>query len=148
MKVFLLILIFAFFIIFAFYIYSKYLLRVQVFEDMIYLTKYFRNSISYMKDDLNILLNNSYPNLHSVTRKYLVDKNNNKSFLNIGDRELINKYFDSLGHGDVCFEVNNLCYYENIFLERLNFHRENKKNGSLYLKLIIGLGVLVVIILI
>ena len=60
----------------------------------------------------------------------------------------IDHHITNSGCGDVNYEVNNLMYYENLFNERLLYHRENKKNGSLYFKLIIGLGALMIIILI
>lgn len=126
-------------------IYFKYLFRIQVFEDMVYITKYFKNNISFSKDDFDTLLNNCFSDLHKSTKNIL---NKNNSILNNSDNSLINNYFLSLGHGDVCYEIKNLEYYESLFLERLAFHKENKKLGSLYFKLLIGLGVLVVIILI
>lgn len=145
MRIFFLIVIFLFFVLFGVYIYKKYIYRIQIFEDMVYLTKYFKNNIAFTKDDFDVLLNSCLSNLNKITRSFLKE---NKGYLDKKDDLLINTYFNKLGFGDVCYEIKNLDYYETMFLDRLTFHKDNKKIGVLYLKLIISLGVLVFIIMI
>lgn len=146
MKIFFLIIFLLIFIILGMFVYSKYLFRVQIFEDMIFITKYIKNGISFLKDDLDVLLNKCYGNLHYITKKILKENKFTGVLSNI-DSDLIVNYFSFIGCGDVIYELNNLSYYENLFNEKLIYHKENKKNGNLYFKLIIGLGVLLIIIL-
>lgn len=146
MKVFLFIFIFALFVLFALFVYFKYLFRIYIFEDIVLLTKHLKNSIVFSKDCLDTLFNKISGQFHNITKKYLSNKDD--FILNSGDNEMVKRFFCSLGHGDVCYEISNLNYYENLFIERLNFHKENLKIGNLYLKLIIGLGILVIILLI
>jgi len=148
MKLFILILISLFFVFLSAAIYLKYIIRIKFFEDLIFISKYLKNSISFNKNSLNVLLNDAFKNIKSSTRKILTNKKAAKYILISDDISLTNSFFSDLGHGDVLFEVNTICYYDSLFLDRLEYHKTNKSNGSVYSKLIIGLGILLVILLI
>ena len=65
------------------------------------------------------------------------------------NKKTINDFFESLGRGDVTFELNNIDYYLNIFEDLSNKSKdEMKSKATVYFKLIIGLGLIVCILLI
>lgn len=69
--------------------------------------------------------------------------------INKKDILLINEFVNGLGIGDVDYEVNNISYYENIFDENRRLSKEKlNTDGKMYLKLIIGVGLAICIMLI
>lgn len=148
MKFFLLIILFLFFVSFGICVYFSYSIRVKVFRDMIHISNYLQNNISFNKCELNLLINKCYEDLSDTTKNLISNKNKFMPMMTNRDRKLINNFFCSIGKGDVRYEVENLRFYENELKERLKFHEDNQKNGSLYLKLIIGFGLMICIILI
>lgn len=147
MKIFLMIIMLVYFISLGIYMFLGYLYRVHLFEDMVMLSKNLKNNISFNKNDISTIISAQYKNLHFITKKALHNLNILDRFLKGSDRDCIYNFFNSLGSGDVDFEVSNLLYQGSVLEDRLTFHKDNLKNGNVYLKLIIGLGVLVVIVL-
>lgn len=147
MKIVILLFILTLFICFGLFFYLKYLYRIHIFQDILYIVKYLKNNIVFTKSNLNTLINECCSNIHNITKKFFVNDIKLNNILCKEDDDLLKRYFCSMGNGDVEYEINNLSYYENIFLERYEFHKKNKANGVLYFKLIIGVGLLVVILL-
>lgn len=150
MKFFLIILLFAFCVLIATFVYMYYLIRKKLFGDMVYICKYLKNNISFNKNEINVLLTDSFQNINSSS-KYIL-KNNSKSISKIFTKEnksLINDFFKSLGKGDVNFEINNIDYYLNNFENLESKSKEEIKTKALmYFKLIIGFGLILCILLI
>ena len=150
MKFFLIILLFAFCILIATFVYMYYLIRKKLFGDMVYICKYLKNNISFNKNEINVLLTDSFQNINTSS-KYIL-KNHSKSISKIftkGNKSLINDFFKSLGKGDVNFEINNIDYYLNNFENLESKSKEEVKTKALmYFKLIIGFGLILCILLI
>lgn len=150
MKIFLIVFIFLIFLSIGVWIYCKYYYRHQLFKDLCYVCSHLKNNITFRKDKISIILNESYSNISSNSKKLFlnISKSSNFIFKN-EDIELVRKFMNSLGKGDVDYEINNLNYYENNFNElRVNYHELLKKNGTMYIKLMIGIGLAVCVILI
>jgi len=151
MKIYLLIILMVLFIFVGILVYFKYYYRFVFHKDMVYLCKVFKNNISFNKDSIHKILNSNLNNISSVT-KIIIESccfNKKNFFINKYDFSLLSKFFESLGNGDIVFEINNLDYYQMEFNERQNLSKELlDKEGKMYLKLIIGIGLIVCIILI
>lgn len=150
MKFYLLIILFTCFVLFAIFIYNFYLFRKKLFNDLIYLCTYLRNSISFKKENINVLIEQSMGNM-SFSSRYLIDNRSNSIFKFFIKKEesIISNFFESLGKGDVSFELSNIAYYEEIFKNNYVLSSEElKSKGTMWLKLILGLGLIVCIILI
>lgn len=150
MKFFLLIILFALFVLIAIGIYLYFLYRSRLFVDLDYIARYLKNNITFNKNNLNILLTNSFDKI-SATSRYIL-KNTSSPFSKIilrKDYSTLNNFFKSLGKGDVTFEVENLDYYINIFENlKLSTNADMKNKAMVYFKLTIGLGLIVCILLI
>lgn len=149
MKIYLIILLFACFLLISILVYLYFLIRYKLYKDLVYICKYLKNNISFNKDDISTLLELSYEHI-SPTSKTMLNAESFKFFkvLKREDKININNFFNSLGKGDVDFEINNITYYENNFVE---FERTTKedltKRGLMYFKLIIGIGLIVCILI-
>ncbi|HBO48925.1 MAG TPA: hypothetical protein DD614_03740 [Clostridiales bacterium] len=149
MKFFLLIILFSLFVIFGIIVYMYYLYKQKLFFDIVYLCKYFKNNISFNKKNINELLNDCYPNISQSSRYFINNRNRLSKLLPKDNKKTINDFFESLGRGDVTFELNNIDYYLNIFEDLSNKSKdEMKSKATVYFKLIIGLGLIVCILLI
>ena len=150
MKFYLLILLFVFFVIVAISVYFKYYLRYVLFKDLVYICKYFKNNISFNKNNIHQLKCDVSKHISLYSRQIIFSENRNHHlFIHKRDSNIINEFFSSMGRGDVDFELNNLNYYENNFFEtKSNSYEKLNTDGKMYLKLIIGLGLAVCIILI
>ena len=150
MKFYLLIIIFALFVFVGIYIYCRYYFRNKLFKDMGYVIRYLKNSIAFRKDKINILLSEAYNGIAQSSRNLLKNiKNSNSVIYRKEDIFNIQKFLDSIGKGDVDYELNNLSYYENVFDEIKCSSKELlEKNGVMYIKLMIGLGAAICVMLI
>lgn len=111
--------------------------------------KYFKNNISFNKKNINELLNDCYQNISQSSRYFINNRNRLSKLLPKDNKKTINDFFESLGRGDVTFELNNIDYYLNIFEDLSNKSKdEMKSKATVYFKLIIGLGLIVCILLI
>lgn len=150
MKLFLLIILFALFVLMAIFVYLFYLYKSRLFGDLDYICKYLKNNISFNKNNLNILLTDSFKEISNTSRYILQNISSpiSKIFLK-SKSALINDFYKSLGKGDVPFEINNLEYYIKIFDDlKVTTKEEIKTKGLLYFKLIIGFGLIMCILLI
>ncbi len=151
MKLFFLITIFIFFAIVAVIVYLKYYYRFLLYKDLVYVCKSLRNNITFNKNTISSLLQSISPNISKFTSSIFELENENKKsfFVRNEDIVIVKGFLDSLGKGDVSYEINNITYYENDFVEKKSQAKENlEKDGKMYLKLIIGIGIAVCIILI
>lgn len=109
---------------------------------MVYICSNLKNSITYTKNDISSILNSINNRLSITTKSYL--RNGLKR-----EHSVLYTFFNSLGSGDVSYEINNIEYYENIFKDKLQEAKDDMtKKGMLYLKLLIALGLVICIILI
>ena len=149
MKLFLIFLLFASFVLVAIFVYMYYLVRQKLFFDLVYICRSLKNNISFNKNQINDLLTNIFKQINKTSR-YIIKKNK-LSFSNYflkNDKKKVIDFFKSIGHGDVNFEINNLNYYENIFVEIENKSKDKlQKKGLMYFKLIIGIGIIICILL-
>jgi len=146
MKFFLVLILFGCFVLTSICVYLYYLYRYKLFSDLVYISKYLKNNISFNKDDINTILSKSFENINQSS-KFIIK--NYKRFLSKSDKKIVSDFFQSLGRGDVAFEINNLTYFENNFMDLENKTKENlSKNGVMYFKLIIGVGLIVCVLLI
>lgn len=150
MKIFLIIILLGLFVLVGSVVYLYYLYRHRLFKDLVFISKYLKNNISFNKEELNIILTNAFASINQSSN-FLIKNHNNivSKILYKSDQKLICEFFDSLGKGDVGFEINNLNYYENMFVDlELKTKELLSKNGMMYFKLIIGIGLIICIILI
>ena len=120
-----------------------------MYQDMIYICRFLKNNISFNKNDINTILRESYQCI-SKSSKFIIQYRDNQCIKFITKKDCVmNDFYNSLGRADVDYEINNLNYYEDRFLQLFEkSHNDLKTNGSMYFKLIIGLGLVVFILLI
>jgi hypothetical protein len=150
MKFVLIIILLILFVIVALIVYSIYLIRYKLFKDMVFICKSLKNNISFNKNEIAKILGGCTEKISLCSRYLLRNRNVNKIlFVNNSDKNLIDEFFESIGNGDVDYEINNISYYESNFEEmRIESYEKLSKDGKMYLKLIIGIGLAVCIILI
>ena len=150
MKIVLLVLLFLVFVSIAIVIYLRYYYRHIVFKDMVYICKYFKNTISFNKNTIDQLMIDIEKNISTMTRNlFNYDIPNKSTFLTKDDLLEIVNFKKSLGKGNIDYEIHNINYYENEFEEKKNITKDLlNKDGKMYLKLIIAVGIAVCIILV
>ena len=148
MKFYLLILLFILFVFVAIIVYCRYHFRHILYCDLDFICKHLKNNIKFNKNKIDEILTSTYSQIHKFSKKIITSKST--SFLkNKVDQNNISNFINSLGQGDVQYEINNISYHENIFGEMKNKTKESlEKDGKMYLKLIIGIGLALCIILI
>jgi len=149
MKIFLILILLFIFILLGVIVYLYYINRYKVFSDLVYICKFYKNNVTFNKNEINIILNECIGNLTPISRYILKNYNSQiKMFFSNKDKSLISKFFSSLGKGDVSFEVGNAEYYENVFENEKILSKEDvEKKGLLYFKLLIAVGIIISIIL-
>ena len=150
MKLFFLIIILSFFVFLAIFVYLKYYYRYLLYKDLVYLCKSFKNNIAFNKNTIDELMKNSEKNISIFTKRVISGRIEQKScVISKEDYIVIDSFIKSLGLGDIKYEINNITYYENEFNDKKILSKELlSKDGKMYLKLIIGIGVAIFIILI
>ena len=151
MKLIFLIVLLISFVVLAILVYLKYYYKHIVYKDMVYLCKMLKNNISFNKNTIDELLSTAEKRVSSLTKNILYDKlSNRKSYILTKEELLVfDGFIKSLGRGDVSYEINNINYYEGEFLDKKTTTKELlDKDGKMYLKLIIGVGLAIFIILI
>ena len=149
MKIFLLFAVFIIFVVIAILVYLRYYYRFVVFKDMVYIAKFLKNNISFNKSTIGELLQSVGKKIAATSKNIINNGCNKSSYLSNEDCLDIDRFINSLGKGDVSFEVNNITYYEKEFEEKKLLYKEKlNKEGKMYLKLIITIGLAVCIILI
>lgn len=149
MKFYLLLIIFLFFVLVGIYLYCRYYFRYLLFKDLTFICKYLKNNISFKKDNVDTLIKNASDSISIVGKMLLKNPKNNNLIIKKQDIVLVKDFINSLGKGDVSYEINNLNYYESNFDENRQVTKELfEKNGYMYIKLMIGLGLAICIMLI
>ena len=150
MKFCLLFVLFLLFVVLAIGVYLKYYYRYIVFKDMVYLCKSLKNNISFNKNTIEMLLKSASKKISNFTKNLICGNMSKKSICLTGEDVLeINGFIGSLGKGNVDYEINNISYYENEFEDKKQSSKNDlDKDGKMYLKLIIGIGLAICIILI
>ena len=139
--------------------------RKRFFEDLTLFCEKLCVDISFSSETLKTIINQNYENFFKdfkvVLSGYLTYLETNGSTLEAEglfkkltivkpeEKEAILMFFKNLGRLDVCNQVSEITNFKLKFLDfKKGAEEENKKFGSLSLKLMILLGILVVIILI
>ena len=150
MRIYLFILVFVVFLLIGVFIYCKYYFRYQLYKDLTFVCKYVKNNISFRKDKVNILLNDACSGISYFSKHLILNTNINILIIyKKQDIDNVNKFVKSIGVGDIDYELNNLQYYENVFDDTRVVARDLlNKNGIMYIKLMIGIGLAIGIMLI
>lgn len=150
MKIISLIIVMTIFVIIALYVYYRYRLRYILFKDMVYISKYIRNNIAFSKNNISQIINESLTNVSKNTERVVSNKDICFPWMyHAKDIAYVSQFISSIGKGDICYEQENLLYYEKTFADLEDESRINlDKNGKMYLKLIIGVGIAICILLI
>lgn len=148
MKLYLIILLFVCFLVCAIYIYFYYRERVRLFNDLIYLCGVLSRNISFKKTTIEKIINDNLKSMGQCFKLVLKKKEYTYKILTREKADYIIGFFDSLGRGDVGYEVDSINYYKKEFEEMGVIAKEDlQKKGVLYFKLLIGLGLIICIIL-
>lgn len=147
MRLFLIFLLVLLFSLLGVIVYAFYLYRYKLYSDLIYICKNLKNKISFTKIEINNILEDCFDDI-SKTSKLFITKRNSVSMFLKKDNLIVDEFFSSLGKGDVDFEMKNISYYENIFSNISKEAQEKvKSSGLMYLKLFIGFGLIIGILL-
>lgn len=150
MKFFLIGVIFIIFVVLAIIIYLIYNFRYKFYKDMVFICKALKNNINFKKSDIDTILFQVNFQIHKSSR-FIINNLKNKqiSILKKDDCEEVSKFFSSLGYGDIDYEIKNIDYYENRFKDNETLSRDELINkGNVFLKIIIGIGIIICILLI
>lgn len=148
MKFCLLVIVFLCFLSLGVFIYLRYYFRYVLFKDLTYICKSLKNNITFKKDKISVLIDKACSNVSRVSKNVIVHKSSNLFVNSKQDIEVVNEFINSLGNGDVQYELNNIAYYESNFEELKQTSKELlNKNGVMYIKLMIGIGLGICIML-
>lgn len=148
MKIVLIVAILIICILLAVMVYLKYYYSWLFYKDMSFVCKELKNHIAFSKEGLSKLLSLCFSDVHFIT-KQMYTKDKKVKFFNFNRESVhLDRFINSLGQGDVDFELSNITYYENVF-DRCVEGCEDKlnKEGKLYPKLIVSIGIVVCILL-
>ncbi len=149
MKIYLIIILFCFFVLCAAIVYLFYLIRYRLYKDLCFICGKLCVNINFNKKTIDEILNGLYIKLSFLTKCFILDNEIYSKVLSKDRVKFIKDFFNSLGCGDVDFELSNISYYEKEFISLTSEAKEDlQKKGSMYLKLIIGFGLIICIILI
>jgi len=106
MKFVLLVMLFVCFVLIAVAVYFFYYIRYLIFKDLYYISGYIKNNIVFNKNSISDILSTCKDNVSLYTRLY-ISKKNIKYFkmMNNNDKKNIDMFFDSLGKGNVDYEI-------------------------------------------
>ncbi len=148
MKLYLIILLFICFLACAIFIYFYYYERVRFFNDLIYLCGVLSRDISFKKNTIDKIINGNMHAMGLVFKSIVKRKEFAYKVLSREKANYVLGFFESLGKGDVGYEVDSLGYYKKEFEEMGNQSKDDlQKKGVLYCKLLIGVGLIICIIL-
>lgn len=150
MKIISLIIVMTIFVIIALYVYCRYRLRYTLFKDMVYISKYIRNNIAFSKNNISQIIDESLTNSSKNTERVISNRGGLLPWMyHARDINFVTQFISSIGKGDIGYEQENLLYYEKTFADMEDEARINlDKNGKMYLKLIIGVGIAICILMI
>ncbi len=135
---------------------QKYVQRDEFFKELINFLHRLKNDISFRKIKLNELIDgyiskskNKYSCIIAELFKNCNMDGRNLRFLKNDEKMIINNFVSSLGSSSAEIEVSNIDnFIENIKSISLACEVERKKNGILYYKLSIAVGIVVCVLII
>lgn len=148
MKIYLLIILFILILLFAIFVYFYYKERVIIYKDLKYICGLLSRNIKFKKSSIDDIMDLAFSKVSFITRYIL--KNNNYINMVLGKEssEVVHKFFESLGQGDVGYELSNIEYFTSEFdAFEVSAKEDLQKKGIVYFKLIIGFGLMAFIIL-
>lgn len=150
MKLFLIVCLFIFAVCIAIIVYKIFRIRYLLFKDLSYIISQIKNNVTFNKNSIDTILSNVSRDINKSSLDILKGKSSFWSMLVTNkERHSIRQMFESLGRGDVNFEMNNLEYHKNIFdIYERSAKESFEKKAMMYFKLIIGFGLIFCIILI
>lgn len=148
MRLFLIVILFVLFFLIGLFVYCYYGERVRVIKDLTNICGILSRDISFKKNTINSILKDSYKSMSFSTKCIIKNHDFAKKILTQEKSEFVINFFESLGKGDVAYEVEKLDYYKKEFNDMYALSKEDlQKKGVLYFKLIIGVGLIICIIL-
>ena len=149
MKLFFIILFLCLVVIVAVVVYLKFYFNNLVYKDLDYMLKNIKNSISFAKTEKNEILQSLKNQVSYISRYTLNNIDSHLFYLKNFERQEIKKCLNSIGSGNVDYEVNNIAYYEVYFHDKMIVSKEKlTKEGVMYLKVLIGIGLAICMMLI
>ena len=149
MKLYLIIILFSIFVLIAVAFYVFYLMRYRLYKDLCFICGKLSTNINFNKKTIGDILSETYSKVSFLTKCFIINNEIYNKLLPKDRVKFIKEFFSSLGQGDVDFELSNISYFETEFTSLTSEAKEElQKKGSMYLKLIIGLGLIICIILI
>jgi hypothetical protein len=113
------------------------------------LLKNIKNSIAFTKTEKGEILTSLKQQVSSVSRYTINNIDSHLFYLKNFERNEIKKCLNSIGSGNVEYEINNIAYYEGYFHDKMLLSKEKlSKDGVMYLKVLIGIGLAICIMLI
>lgn len=148
MKIYFLVILFLLFFVLALTIYFYYKERLAIYKDLKYICGTLSRNINFKKSPIDEILSSNSLKVSFLT-KFVIKKHEIASrILGKENADFVCNFFDSMGQGDVGYELSNIDYYKAEFEQMEVVAKDDlQKKGLLYFKLIIGLGLMVCIIL-
>ena len=141
MKLFLILIVFACFVFAGIYVYFRYYYRFVLYKDLIFVCKNLKNNISFNKNQINSILSLALKNVSKKSKNLIITGKDSLMLYSKDDIKNVNDFTSSLGKGDVDYEIHNITYFENNFMDLREVAKEKlDKNGIVYLKLFIFVG--------
>lgn len=139
---------FLFIFFFAIVVYFYYKERLTIYGDLKYICGLLSRNIKFNKNTIDDILDSALPRVSLITKYILKNNKHINRFLGKENSDIVIKFFESLGQGDVGYELSNIEYFCSEFesLER-DAKEDLQKKGLVYFKLIIGFGLMACIIL-
>lgn len=148
MKLCLIVLLFICFLACAIFIYFYYLERVRFFNDLIYFCGVLSRDISFKKNTIDKIIDGNIHAMGLVFKSVVKRKEFAYKALSRERADFVLGFFESLGKGDVGYEMDSIGYYKKEFEEMGKQSRNDlQQKGVLYFKLLIGIGLMICIIL-
>lgn len=134
--------------LFAIVVYFYYKERLVIYADLKYICGLLSRNIKFNKNSIDDILNLALPKVSLVTKYILKNNKHINRFLGKENSEIVTKFFESLGQGDVGYELSNIEYFGSEFESlECDAKEDLQKKGLVYFKLIIGFGLIACIIL-
>lgn len=149
MKLFLIVLFLFLVITIAIIVYLKFYFNSLIYKDLDFMLKNIKNSISFAKVEKNEILSSLKKQVSNISRYTFNNIDSHLFYLKNFERYEIKKCFNSIGSGNVDYEINNIAYYEVYFHDKMLLSKDKlSKDGVMYLKVLIGVGLAICIMLI
>ena len=130
---------------------NSYSKKEKFFREIIMFCDMLINNIGFNKNKIGVVIENNLDNysgdLKDCLSSYIAEKSIDVEFLNKYQNQKINDFFNGLGGFDVGSEINYINSYKLIFEDFYEKGKdENKRYGTLYSKIGIIVGLILVIL--